>query len=61
MLMVLVIIGIAVIGYCLGKAFRSHMKNQRKALLLPPIDLFEDADNISANSNFTDEIKKKHS
>ncbi|KAG8235355.1 hypothetical protein J437_LFUL015864 [Ladona fulva] len=49
-LMALLTIGIAMLGYGIARGFRYWVKCQRKALLQPPVDLFDDGKDEAAET-----------
>lgn len=65
LLMALLTISIAMLGFGIAKGFRYFVKCQRKSLLEPPIDLFpeekEDLENIDVEKNNEKEKHPKYS
>lgn len=65
LLMALLTISIAMLGFGIAKGFRYFVKCQRKSLLEPPVDLFpeekEDMENIDIEKNNEKEKHPKYS
>lgn len=59
-LMALLTISIAMLGFAAAKGFRYFVKCQRKSLLEPPIDLLGDETSEDKNDAETDKNHEKH-
>lgn len=65
LLMTLLTMSIAMLGFSIAKGFRYFVKCQRKSLLEPPVDLFpeekEDSENFDFEKNSEKEKHPKYS